>query len=133
MFHQQSAAARDRAASTSLLSVTVLDVLSSTPAGGSRRAPRICSPLVAPRCDRGATSGLITYWPAADSSIDGESGRGGDRAAQPAIPAPGGGAGLERRGGRGEREREGRVRRVRSWFANLLETLLFDSYYYENE
>src|SRR5208283_4283116 len=91
MFHQQSAAARDRAASTSLLSVTVLDVLSSTPAGGSRRAPRICSPLVAPRCDRGATSGLITYWPAADGWIDGECGRGADRAAQPAIPAPGGG------------------------------------------
>ena len=39
-------------------SVAVLDVLPSTPAGGSRRAPRICSPLIAPRCDRGATSGL---------------------------------------------------------------------------
>ena len=58
MFHQQSAAARDRAASTSLRSVAVLDVLPSTPAGGSRRAPCICSPLIAPRCDRGETSGL---------------------------------------------------------------------------
>ncbi len=58
MFHQQSAAARDRAASTALRSVAVLDVPPSTPAGGSRRAPRICSPLIAPRCDRGETSGF---------------------------------------------------------------------------
>src|SRR5208283_3949328 len=58
MLHQQSAAARDRAASTSLRSVAVLNVPPSTPAGGARRAPCICSPLVAPRCDRGETSEL---------------------------------------------------------------------------
>src|SRR5208283_5006844 len=65
MFHQRSAAARDRAASTSLRSVAVLDVLPSTPAGGSRRAPYICSPLIAPRCDCGATSGLADRPPQA--------------------------------------------------------------------
>ncbi len=58
MFHQQSAAARDRAASTALRSVAVLDVPPSTPAGSDGRAPCICSPLIAPRCDRGETSGL---------------------------------------------------------------------------
>src|SRR5208283_690265 len=61
IFHQPSAAARDRAASTALPSVAVLDVLPSTPAGGSRRAPCIYSPLIAPRCDRGATSGLPAF------------------------------------------------------------------------
>jgi hypothetical protein len=63
MFHQQSAAARDRAASTALRlaqgAPPVLDVLPSTPPVGSRRAPCICSPLIAPRCDHGETSGLI--------------------------------------------------------------------------
>src|SRR5208283_1419095 len=58
MLHQQSAAARGRATSTSLRSVAVLDVLPSTPAGGSLRAPCICDPLIAPRSDRSATSGL---------------------------------------------------------------------------
>ena len=40
MFHQQPATARDRAASTALRSVAVLDVLSSTPPVGYGRAPR---------------------------------------------------------------------------------------------
>jgi hypothetical protein len=40
MFHQQSATARDRAASTALRLVAVLDVLSSTPPVGYGRAPR---------------------------------------------------------------------------------------------
>ncbi len=62
IFHQLSAAARDRAASTALRwaqgAPPVLDVPSSTPAGGSLRAPCSCNPLIAPRYDRGATSGL---------------------------------------------------------------------------
>ncbi len=58
IFHQPSAAARDRAASTALRSVAVLNVPPSTPAGGSGRTPCSCNPLIAPRYDRGETSGL---------------------------------------------------------------------------
>ncbi len=58
IFHQPSAAARDRAASTALRSVAVLNVPPSTPAGGSGRAPCICNPLIAPRCDGGEEPGL---------------------------------------------------------------------------
>ena len=92
MLHQQSAAARDRAASTSLRwaqgAPPVLNVLPSTPAGGSGRAPRICNPLIAPRSDRGATSGLATCtrW-----EVRGRDGSGGGAAG----PARRGGARLE--------------------------------------
>ena len=57
--HQLSAAAADKAVSTALRSVTVLDVLSSTPARANRRAPCIHSLLPRLATTPGEKCGLV--------------------------------------------------------------------------
>ena len=55
-----TAKAGDRRATTSLRLVTVLNVLSSTPARANRRAPRIDGPLTHFRSPPGEKSGLAS-------------------------------------------------------------------------